>query len=245
MRGMQQQLGNLGTISAFACRHRENKKNLCRGGRSQDLGFEPAIPASERPQSYAFQSAPTGIGQERVALTSATDTRKKRKRCKFAVTTSNKFNTGFSISLCTLEIELIDIQRPKYSWSVITSNQSIILLCVCLCVCARINVTGLTDALGKQTVLMITDGNLFLQQRVLAISYLLFFVKTEAGKVCYFTPPERQQNLRAPEDRYMYRSYELICCVWFTRYFTILDQIQKLIISYKRKPMSFSGNTMC
>jgi len=27
----------LGTISAFACRHRETKKNLCRGGRSQDL----------------------------------------------------------------------------------------------------------------------------------------------------------------------------------------------------------------
>ena len=37
MRGMQQQLGNLGTISAFACTHRENKENLCRGGRSQDL----------------------------------------------------------------------------------------------------------------------------------------------------------------------------------------------------------------
>ena len=37
MRGMQQQLGNLGTISAFACRHRETKKNLCQGGQSQDL----------------------------------------------------------------------------------------------------------------------------------------------------------------------------------------------------------------
>ena len=30
MRGMQQQLGNWGTISAFACRHKETKKNLCR-----------------------------------------------------------------------------------------------------------------------------------------------------------------------------------------------------------------------
>jgi hypothetical protein len=28
---------NLGTISAFAYRHRETEKNLCRGGRSQDL----------------------------------------------------------------------------------------------------------------------------------------------------------------------------------------------------------------
>ena len=37
MRGMQQQLGNWGTISAFAYRHRETKKNLCRGDRSQDL----------------------------------------------------------------------------------------------------------------------------------------------------------------------------------------------------------------
>ena len=46
MRSMQQQLGNLGTISAFACRHRETKKNLCRGGRSQDLPnthFQPAV----------------------------------------------------------------------------------------------------------------------------------------------------------------------------------------------------------
>ena len=33
MRSMQQQLGNLGNISAFAYRHRETKKNLCRGGR--------------------------------------------------------------------------------------------------------------------------------------------------------------------------------------------------------------------
>jgi hypothetical protein len=30
MRGMSQQLGNLETISAFACRHRETKKNLQR-----------------------------------------------------------------------------------------------------------------------------------------------------------------------------------------------------------------------
>jgi len=37
MRSMYWQLGNLGTISAFAYRQRETKKNLCRGGRSQDL----------------------------------------------------------------------------------------------------------------------------------------------------------------------------------------------------------------
>ena len=37
MRSMQWQLGILGTISAFAYRHRETEKNLCRGGRSQDL----------------------------------------------------------------------------------------------------------------------------------------------------------------------------------------------------------------
>ena len=36
MRGMQYQLGVLGTISAFAFRHRETKQTLCRGGRSQD-----------------------------------------------------------------------------------------------------------------------------------------------------------------------------------------------------------------
>jgi hypothetical protein len=37
MKSMQQQLGVLGTVSAFAFRHRETKKNVCLGGRSQDL----------------------------------------------------------------------------------------------------------------------------------------------------------------------------------------------------------------
>ena len=39
MRSMQWQLGILGTISAFAYRHRETKKNLCRGGRSQEVSL--------------------------------------------------------------------------------------------------------------------------------------------------------------------------------------------------------------
>jgi hypothetical protein len=46
MRSMQYQLGVLGTISAFAYRHRETKKNLCLGGRSQDrpdTDLEPAV----------------------------------------------------------------------------------------------------------------------------------------------------------------------------------------------------------
>jgi hypothetical protein len=37
VRSMHWQLGVLGTISAFAFKHRENKKNMCQGGRSQDL----------------------------------------------------------------------------------------------------------------------------------------------------------------------------------------------------------------
>ena len=40
MRGMQQQLGNWGTISAFAYRQRETKKNLCRDGK-MELEFHP------------------------------------------------------------------------------------------------------------------------------------------------------------------------------------------------------------
>ena len=46
MRSMQWQLGILGTISAFAYRHRETKKNLCRSFRSQDLpntDLQPAV----------------------------------------------------------------------------------------------------------------------------------------------------------------------------------------------------------
>ena len=55
MRSMQWQLGILGTISAFAYRHRETKKNLCRDGRSQDLpgtDFQPAV----RHQKYKKKS---------------------------------------------------------------------------------------------------------------------------------------------------------------------------------------------
>ena len=46
MRSMQWQFGILGNISAFAYRHRETEKNLCRGGRSRDLPsteFQPAV----------------------------------------------------------------------------------------------------------------------------------------------------------------------------------------------------------
>ena len=46
MRSMQWQLGILGTISAFAYRHRETKKNLCRGDRSQDLPNTDLLPSS-------------------------------------------------------------------------------------------------------------------------------------------------------------------------------------------------------
>ena len=45
MRSMQWQLGILGTISAFAYRHRETKKTLCRGGGSQDLPNTDFLPA--------------------------------------------------------------------------------------------------------------------------------------------------------------------------------------------------------
>ena len=37
----------LGTIWAFAYRHRETEKNLCRGGRSQDLPSTDSSPASK------------------------------------------------------------------------------------------------------------------------------------------------------------------------------------------------------
>jgi hypothetical protein len=46
MRSMQWQIVVLETISAFAFRHRETKKNLCRGGRSQDHPVTDFWPAS-------------------------------------------------------------------------------------------------------------------------------------------------------------------------------------------------------
>ena len=62
MRSMQWQLGILGTISAFAYRHRETKKNLCRGGRSQDLpntDFQPAVRHLKYKQQYTHSTTNT------------------------------------------------------------------------------------------------------------------------------------------------------------------------------------------
>ena len=43
MRSMQWQLGILGTISAFAFRHRETKKNLCRDGQKPVLRWPACV----------------------------------------------------------------------------------------------------------------------------------------------------------------------------------------------------------
>ena len=62
MRSMQWQLGFLGTISAFAYRHRETKKNLCRGCRSQDLpntGLQPAVQHLKSKQQYTHSTTNT------------------------------------------------------------------------------------------------------------------------------------------------------------------------------------------
>jgi hypothetical protein len=51
-----------GTISAFAYRYRENKKNLCRGGRSQDLpniDFYPSVRHLKKKQQYTHSTANT------------------------------------------------------------------------------------------------------------------------------------------------------------------------------------------
>ena len=58
MRSMSWQLGILGTISAFAYRHRETKNNLCRGGRSQDL---PDIDMRISKRGLHFISIPYGL----------------------------------------------------------------------------------------------------------------------------------------------------------------------------------------
>ena len=59
MRSMQWQLGILRTISAFAFRHRETKKTLCRGGRLQDLpntDFQPAVRHLNKTRLPAFRT---------------------------------------------------------------------------------------------------------------------------------------------------------------------------------------------
>ena len=62
MRSMQWQLGILGNISAFAYRHRETKKNLCRSGRSHELlntDFQPAVQNLKQKQHYTHSTTNT------------------------------------------------------------------------------------------------------------------------------------------------------------------------------------------
>ena len=58
MRSMQWQLGILGTISAFAFKHKETKKNLGRDGWSQDLPNTDMMPAA-RHLKYKTKTMPT------------------------------------------------------------------------------------------------------------------------------------------------------------------------------------------
>jgi len=59
VRSMQWQLGILGTISAFAYRHRETKKNLCRGGRSQDFRI---LTYSQQSGIYIYSGPGSSVG---------------------------------------------------------------------------------------------------------------------------------------------------------------------------------------
>ena len=55
----------LGTISAFAFRHRKTKKNVCRGGRSQDL---PSTDYNQ--QSGIIASKIQGVVSEKLVIKS-------------------------------------------------------------------------------------------------------------------------------------------------------------------------------
>ena len=69
-------------------------------------GLEPQLATGRTPTR--FRARPLGLARS-VLLWPVPLTLVKKKRCNFTVTSSNNFNTGFSISRCTLEIGLIDI----------------------------------------------------------------------------------------------------------------------------------------
>ena len=88
MRSMQWQLGILGTIPAFAYRHRETKKNLCRGDRSQDLpntDLQPAVRHLKQKLKVNLCTPQRRIGgvavQRHLFLTSAVDRREWPGSC--------------------------------------------------------------------------------------------------------------------------------------------------------------------
>ena len=92
MRSMQQQLGNLGTILAFTCRQKESKKNLCRGGRSQDLpdiDFQPAVRQLKKKQQYTHSITNTHkmttIHRRQIELTKNACKENNTKRRKYCI----------------------------------------------------------------------------------------------------------------------------------------------------------------
>ena len=140
MRSMQWQLGILGTISEFAFRHRETKKNLCRDGRSQDLpntDFQPAVRHLKYKQQCPHSTTNTHnitthtrqlqqYTQDRCnnthKTTTAIHTVNQQKLYKRKLKTSNKThetNQNFttskcyqSIKHCVLGTELVPVVTP-------------------------------------------------------------------------------------------------------------------------------------
>jgi hypothetical protein len=65
MTSMWWQLGILGTIAAFAYRRRETKKNLCRGGRSQDRQISVCMNQEIEIKHLEASDLPGSIGPPR------------------------------------------------------------------------------------------------------------------------------------------------------------------------------------
>ena len=101
MRSMQQQLGMLGTVSAFAYRHRETKKNLCRGGRSQDLpstDFQPAVRHLKYKKKKQYTHSTTNTHKITTTILRANQQQLHTRQLK---TSNNTHETNQNFTTCT------------------------------------------------------------------------------------------------------------------------------------------------
>ena len=107
MRSMQWQLGMLGTISVFAYRQRETERNLCRGGRSQDLpstDFQPAVRhLKQKKKQYTHSTTNTH---------KITTTIHARQLQQYTRPTNNNY-TQYNLKLATIHTRQIRIHVQK------------------------------------------------------------------------------------------------------------------------------------
>ena len=93
------------------------------------VGFEPTIPASERPQTHALDRAATGTGWKFLHTYIIRSSSHSEASCYIAFTGDNVKNTRSCAS--TPSICLLDLDKNKFTWRRLTPWSRILLEILC------------------------------------------------------------------------------------------------------------------